>query len=430
MRIWLSTIGEPVPVDACSRDRLLRTGYFAHFLAENGHDVVWWTSTFDHFRKQHLFPADNTVQINSHLEIRLLHGCGYQSNLSISRILDHRQIARKFSKMAKTEPPPDIIVSAFPAIELSLEAIKYGETYQVPVIIDIRDMWPDIFVDSVPNPLMAFVKLLTILMFKQSQRIFSSATGITGITNAFVEWSIKRGDRARSRFDKAFPLGYINKSPSPDKLREAEQFWDNHGVVETNQRFIVCYVGTIARWADLTTVIEAARKLRQGGKNILFVICGTGDRFEYYRSMITDDPNIIFTGWVDFSQIYILMRRSAVGLDPLPDRYDFLATVNNKAIEYMSAGLPIISSPDRGTLCNLLREKDCGVSYTYGDVNALANALGWLCDNSAALKRMSENSARLFQEMFTAEKVYSEMMDYLFEVAEKYKQRRRFGAQA
>ena len=55
-----------------------------------------------------------------------------------------------------------------------------------------------------------------------------------------------------------------------------------------------------------------------------------------------------FPGWVDAAKIFVLMRRSAVGLDPLPDRYDFLATINNKAIEYMSAGLPVISSPDRG----------------------------------------------------------------------------------
>jgi len=67
MKIWLVTIGEPVPVHEGVRDRLCRTGYFAHLLANHGHNVVWWTSTFDHFRKKHLFEADTFLPVNERL---------------------------------------------------------------------------------------------------------------------------------------------------------------------------------------------------------------------------------------------------------------------------------------------------------------------------------------------------------------------------
>jgi len=61
MRVWLLTIGEPVPLGAGARDRLHRTGAFARYLVSRGHQVVWWTSAFDHFRKQHLSGEDTLL---------------------------------------------------------------------------------------------------------------------------------------------------------------------------------------------------------------------------------------------------------------------------------------------------------------------------------------------------------------------------------
>jgi glycosyltransferase involved in cell wall biosynthesis len=389
---------------------------------------VWWSSTFDHFRKKHLFPNDETVKINSHLTLKLLHGCGYQRNLSVTRIWDHWLLAKKFLKAAQNEQPPDVIISSFPTIELSLAAVDYGHTRQVPVVVDMRDMWPDIFIDSVGKLLKPLVKLFTIPMFRQARRVCSNAAAITGITEAYVEWGLQRGNRRRSDYDRAFPLGYVDKHPASDAIAEAEKFWDNNGVSSKNCDFIVCYVGTIARWADLTTVIQTARRLNKIGKRMLFVLCGTGDRLEHYQEITNGDPSILLPGWVDAAQIYVLMRRASVGLDPLPERYDFLATINNKAVEYLSAGLPVISSPDHGVLSALLKGYQCGESYPHGNPDTLVDLLVRLDDDREKLRMMSQNALRLFQERFTAEKVYTEMMEHLVKIAENAKQNQAIGS--
>jgi len=421
MRIWLVTIGEPLPLHERIKDRLHRTGYFAHILAEHGHDIIWWTSTFDHFRKVHHFPADATVGPVPNLTIKLLHGYGYGSNLSPLRILDHRKLAGKFSKASQELPAPDIIVSAYPTIELSLAAVRYGKKHNVPVVLDMRDMWPDIFVDSMPKLIRPVASLLTKPMFWESRTACRGATAITGITEAFVEWGLNRGKRNRSKMDKAFPMGYTSAAPISERISEAENYWNSQGIGTNGHSLTVCLIGTIGRQLDLSTVIRAARSLKEAGKDISFVICGTGDRLSHFRSMALQDSNVIFTGWIDATQIYALMRRSAVGLDPLPERYDFLATINNKAIEYMSAGLPVISSPDRGALNDLLKKHRCGMSFPHGNSDALANLLARLYDDRSILRRMSENSARLFQTKFQAEKVYVGMMEHLVEIAEMHK---------
>lgn len=425
MNIHLVTIGEPVPVQNQANDRPLRTGFLAQLLAAHGHDVVWWASSFDHFRKKHLFGVDTFLSINERLQIKLLHGCGYRNNVSFSRIRDHRLIAKKFSKLTRDSGgKPDIIVSALPTIELCFESVKYGKEVGIPIVLDMRDMWPDILVDSAPMPARLLVRLLLSSMFDKAKIACSEATAITGITDAFVEWGLNRGRRRRSNLDRSFPMGYVSTSPPIEKIHEAEKFWDERGISPERYDLIACFFGTLGRQFDLETVINAARILKKQQKPVCFVICGTGDKLSYYQQMASDLPNVIFPGWMDSPRIYTLMRRSSIGIDPLPERYDFLATITNKAVEYLSAGLPIISSPARGILYELLAKEHCGLSYNCGDMEGLANILSRLCEDRTMVNSMAKNSARVFREKFTAEKVYKEMMEYLEEVITAYKNKR------
>lgn len=419
MKFWLLTIGEPVPTGASFSDRLLRTGYFAGFLAGNGHDVTWWTSTFDHFRKKHLFLHDKPLQVNSHLRINLLYGGGYKRNVSLGRVRDHRILARKFSAVADQMPKPDIIVSALPTIELSLAAVRFGTKYGIPVVLDMRDMWPDIFVDHSPRMLQPVARFLARPLFNAVRKACTMATAITGITEPFVEWGLRRGSRRRTHLDRAFPMAYISSPMDVEQIKEAEEHWNQRGVTRDRFPFIVCFFGSLNKQLDLESVISAALRLSKiPASRHLFVMCGTGERIEEYRKMSGGCGNIVFPGWVNKSQIYALMRRSAIGLDPLPNRYDFLATINNKAIEYMSAGLPVVSSPEQGVLADLLRGHGCGASYPFGDVERLVRLLLQFADNPALLKDMSARSARTFEKYFRAERVYKEMMDHLVMIAE------------
>ncbi len=422
MKIWLVTIGEPVPLQEGEKDRLHRTGYFASFLADHGHEVTWWTSTFDHFRKKQLFEADTTVDINPRLRIVLLRGSGYRKNLSLARMRDHATIARRFVSRAEHQPDrPDIIVAALPTIELCLASVRYGKDRSIPVVLDMRDMWPDIFVDSLPSPLRPPARLLVAPLFRSAKEACSGATAIIGITEEFVEWGLQRGCRSRSSLDRSFAMGYTTVPPSETDITRASQYWDALGIPANPSRLTACFIGSLGRRGALEPVVDAARRLEKDGADVQLVICGTGDRDKEFSATTKDVRNVLFPGWIDAASIYVLMRRSHVGLDPLPDRYDFLSTINNKAIEYMSAGLPVISSPDRGTLFELLRTKACGLSYATGDAEGLAGMLARLSTDRSQLATLSGNASALFRERFTAEAVYTTMMEYLEELVTQNK---------
>jgi glycosyltransferase involved in cell wall biosynthesis len=308
---------------------------------------------------------------------------------------------------------PDIILSGFPSIELSFAAVRYGKKRGIPVILDVKDMWPDIFLDHSPAYLRPMVRMAFWPWFRMTRWTCAHATAITGMTDAFVDWAVARGARSKTSRDLSFPFGYSSIAPSEPALRAAEKFWDSHAVTPENAGRTVCFMGGIGHQLDLTTAVRAARRLRDMGRPIRFVMCGAGDLLDNYRAQTRDLDQILWTGWVGAAEMYVLMRRSMAGLDPLPDRYDFLASINNKAIEYFSAGLPVISSPPRGVLSDLLSSTRTGMSHECGDDERLAHILIELGDNPAKQVEMSNNGRVLFNSRFTAEKVYGEMRGYI-----------------
>lgn len=415
MKIWIITVGEPLPIGD-DDIRLLRTGLLATQLLEYGHDVIWWTSTFDHSNKVHLFHDDTKISIAKTFSIIMLHAMAYKKNVSIARVLNHICVAHKFRRYSVGEPVPDIILCSIPTLELGVEAIRYGMSKNLPVIIDLRDMWPVMFAERLPTNLKWLFKLPMAYMTHQLQFACRGAKGIIGITPEYVEWGLKNAGRDKGEFDIDFPLGYSSVKISADKIREAEKFWEARGVTIINNDFILCLFSNLVRQLDLETVIEAARRLEKTNKKFKFVFCGKGEAVDYFKSRAEGCASVHFPGWVSMPQIAALMKISQVGLAPYRSTKDFKISIPNKAIEYMSAGLPIISSL-KGSLQKLLSEHKAGLTYDNNNCDELIDILCDLYDNREKLEVMSTNSHELYKKKFEGIKIYTSMCKYLEKVA-------------
>ena len=418
MRVWLVTIGEPLPTDTRSV-RLLRAGILSSMLARHGHNVVWWTSTFDHRNKRHRASADTRVVLDDGVDIRMLHGCGYRRNVSVRRILDHIMVAKRFARIVSSEHKPDIILCSLPTIDLSLAAVRYGCKSAVPVIIDVRDLWPDLFAEVVPVWMHKALYPLLFPMRRQVRLTCQQATAITGNAPDMVAWGLKMANRPAGPFDRHFPFGYMTH-PLNDKQREqAFAFWAERGIVPENDRFTACYFGVFGQHHEFDTVIKAARILENAGKSFRFVLCGTGERFARVKTKAEGLRSVYFPGWVGAPEIRILMEMSQVGLAPFRSNVGYTGNLPNKPIEYLSAGLPVVSTL-QGYLRGFLETHDCGITCANGDAEGLARTLAALADDRVRLKRMSDNARKVFIDVFDAGKVYGDMIEYLAEVASSF----------
>jgi len=415
MKIWLVTVGEPLPSDG-SGERLHRSGLLSEALAARGHEVLWWSSTFDHSHKRYRARAGREIIISDGPRLRLLHGPSYRRNVSFARLANHRAIGRQFRALAKGERKPDVIVASWPTIELSREAVAYGTSEDVPVVLDVRDLWPDIFLELAPTWAQRMARLAVSPMSRAAREAFGKASAIIGVTPAFVEWGLGHAGRLATPLDRAFPLGYSDRPPSQDAIAGAERAWGELGVARDRGEFVVAFAGTMGlQKLDMAPVLAAARALQ--GRGVRFVFCGDGDGIDRFKAMAIGLDNVVFPGWVGRAEIWTLLRIASVGLAPYRSSLNYTGNLPNKPIEYLSAGLPILSSLD-GTLRALLLRHGCGITYEGAD--DLASALSGLLDDTGRLEAMSAAASDLYRKEFVAEVVYDELSRYLETIVDEF----------
>lgn len=418
MHVWLIQQGEPVPVDPGS-PRLLRTGLLAEALAHAGHRVTWWTTTFNHALKRQRYARDTRIQLGKDYELILLRTPGYRQNISIQRMIDHRLLGRRFAALSEREPAPDVIHCGFPTIELAYAAAQYSERTGVPLVVDARDMWPDIFLEGIPRWLRLTARLLLHSDFRMTKHAFSRAAAITAHAPGFVDWGLKLAGRKRTEHDKDFPFSYPHQTPGEEEMRDAVEYWRRAGIGLDADEFVVCLFGTFAarKEVDLRIVPQTARLLERSRPRIRFVLCGTGPAAERLAQESAGLSNVLLPGWVDYPRIRALMRSASVGLLPyLPSR-DFAMSIPNKAVEYLSAGLPVVTSLIGGYLDEIIGEFACGVCYRGGDPSSLATALRDLSSDRGRLTQMGMAAKALFEQRLRSDIVNDNMIEHLARVA-------------
>lgn len=113
------------------------------YLRSLGYETVYYTSDFDHTSKK-VFRC--TVP-----GCRQIHVRPYQKNLSLSRILSHRDFAHLVFQELEQDPP-DVVVAQLPPNYLAHYAARFKARYpETRLIFEIFDMWPETFPTSSPS---------------------------------------------------------------------------------------------------------------------------------------------------------------------------------------------------------------------------------------------------------------------------------------
>ncbi|MEK7308718.1 MAG: glycosyltransferase family 4 protein [Nitrospirota bacterium] len=407
LNIWLTQATEPLPM-ICK----LRTSLYADKFIERGHNVIWFASAFDHFSKKWIYKKDTDVELENGVKIKALKGIGYKKNISLARYIDHRVVTWKFKKMAPNMERPDIIIASMPSYDLAYEAVVFAKKNIIPVIVDIRDPWPDLFLDHVHPRLRSLIKVLLYKDFQMIKETMKMAYSITAVTKTFLEWGLNYAEREKTWRDRVFPHGYkvssdLNNNEPPERFKKV------FDVIK--KKFNVFFVGTISNsYHNPLILLEAAKKL-VNYNDIHFIIAGDGELFLELEKDTQNLSNVTVTGWLDKKEIEFFLQHSKIGVCPLTAVVDL---PTNKAYSYLSAGLPIISA-FQGDLKEVIEKYQIGFYYPPNDVDALVNCIKKLYEEEL-YKQMSENARRVFEEMYDANKIYEEYVEHIERIARDY----------
>jgi glycosyltransferase involved in cell wall biosynthesis len=412
VHIWLITIGEPLPIRG-TQPRLLRTGIFANFLQEKGNTIVWWNSVFDHTNKIFWNPSD--IETTEGIDIELLQGCGYQNNVSIKRFYDHHLLSIDFAKRIKEARKPDLILASYPTQGLCAVAVNYGKQHGIPVLLDVRDLWPDDFVELVPSFFKPLAKLVLRPWYWSVAKCFKGATGISAITEPILQWALDLAGRGQRKADFVVPLGYLRRTEASDHQSLHEQFPQLQEPVQIR----ICFFGALGRQIDLETVIDASKMLEAKGLSHQFVLAGAGDNMQNLQKLAIDVKSVLLTGFVDASMIQYIAKHSDIGIAPYRRNGSFQRSLPNKVFEYMAYELPVLTSLD-GYLRSFLHEHQIGYTYDAKSAESLATTILALSTQREHLRLAGKLGNDLYEKQYSHHVVYENFMQHLINVKKQH----------
>lgn len=415
MKIWLLQTGEPLPLE--NGIRKMRTALLADKLLERGHSVCWWGSAFEHQRKIWIANKDGDFHITPDFTVRVIRGCGYARNVSIARYIDHRILALKFRHRARKYEIPDIILSSVPCHHISYEAARYARERRICFAVDIRDLWPDIFLDRVNMGLFYFCSKAA--LFNDFHRLgisLASADMLIAVSRTYLQWALDKAGRSCHIWDKVFFIGY--KHNRDNSLREISKNTYTPGWIKGNEkRKLIIFLGTFGVTCELLLVLKVAKIFYEAGLNEpCFVLAGTGEQDKAIHRGAAELPNVVLPGWITTREIRWLLEKGYIGLlcyvEGAPQ------SIPNKFFEYLSAGVPVVSSL-KGEIANMIKKHRVGLNYRAGDRNSLFYCIKKVLDKPNLREEMSRDALKFFRDFGDADRIYEDYAQHIERLVEE-----------
>ena len=407
LKIWLLQTWEPNPLDDPTA-RPWRTGMLAQRLVAKGHDVEWLCSNFSHTRKEMRQREPGVTELGPGLRIRAIPALGYRRHVSMARLRDHLFVAKQWRELAEASEKPDIIVASYPTIELCEAAAEYAREHNVPLLIDIRDQYPDLYWDNAPAPTRGAVRLLCYWARKQAARALGGAIGITANGPEVVDWGLAYAGRKKGAFDRSLYMSYDPPLVSESDRARAVAYWK-----EFEGKQIVAYTGMIGQTIEVGPIMHAVAAL----PNVEFVFAGGGDGLGFALKWAEGIRNVHFTGWLKTPEIQRLLEIATIGIVPYRDRANFERGITNKPVEYLAHSLPIVTSLQRGPLVEMLMDEGAGRTYRNTEPATLAAAISEMLSDEQELKAMQGRARALFEHNFHPDQVFGDWIKIIEAVA-------------
>jgi len=412
MKIWVVEIGEPITLLE-PKERPHRYGTLTRFLAQRGHQVEWFTSSFSHAPKKHLTKQDQVLK-EGNLTLHVLKGLGYPRSISVARFRHQAHFAKRLGAYWESmkESKPDILLTGIPTLESALLVTSYGLKHGIPACVDIRDEWPEEFVRLAPARLRPLVRPFFYRMFRQASEACANAAAIFAVAPRQLEYGLKLASRKAGRFDRVCVLGYPKTESNVSDLESARAFWKAHGLAMDGSEFILCFFGTIGKFFELATPLELAAKMKSvDGRKLRFVFAGSGGSLERFKNLNSKlGAGALFPGWVNQAQIQALMQESAAGLAPYSK--GVAMELPNKVFEYLSGSLPVISSLS-GEFQQIVEERGIGANYEPDSVEGLEGAIRRVLEHPSNHSEMKYRAGEFFNNHYEQDKVLSDWESHL-----------------
>jgi len=288
----------------------------------------------------------------------------------------------------------DLIFATSTPLTVAIPGIILSFLRRVPMIFEVRDLWPEVPIQMGVIKNFLLIKLLRwfeAFTYRHSNHIIALSPGmVKGVLASGV---------ARNKVTMI--PNYCNLNffkPKKSNINDLEK-------LEYDNNPIIAYCGAISYANNLELIIYAAEKLQEMSNPVIFVIAGEGMSKSKLEKLAKAKKlkNVIFLGKINKYEVVELYRK-AIACLVLFKNLPILSTNSpNKFFDAISTGKPIITNMG-GWIGKLVENYKIGFSLENDNPQAIVETVEILTNmNKNQLEEMGKNARKLAEEKFNRE---------------------------
>jgi glycosyltransferase involved in cell wall biosynthesis len=234
---------------------------------EQGHVVSYWISNIDH-RSKNVRTASN--EHGNNFKVFIVPSTKYSEHISLRRIKFEINFIKKFKSMAEKEDKlPDLILIGEPSLFISFHFISFVKKYKLKFVIDMIDIWPELFKLVLPNFFKPFHKIIFFPFYIKRSWFIKQANGILSVSKAYLKIALNINNNVPSK------LIYWGVD------LESFSVIDKSSINKCYGRLNIIYAGTLGDNYDIKSIINCARSIKEKKLDIFIYIAGDGNLKQY-----------------------------------------------------------------------------------------------------------------------------------------------------
>lgn len=303
---------------------------------------------------------------------------------------------------------PNLIYMESPPIFLGFSGLYLSRTLKVPLVLNLSDLWPDVFVTLGKLGKRSFsyklMKYFEKILYKKACGITCQTEGIiNGVKAVFPEKKLKliRNGVEIEKFGK--------KYYSKDLRKELN--WD--------EKFVFIYAGLFGVSQGLEQIIEVASFFKEF-KDILFCLVGDGPEKEKIENLSKDLKlnNVQILPLQPREKIPVFLASSDCAIISLST--NIKEAVPSKMYEAMASEMPLIVISE-GEASNIVKEGFAGLCVPPKNLEILKEKILYIYKNKEEANKMAFNGRKLVEEKFNRKIISKELNNFLLELLQEDK---------
>jgi colanic acid biosynthesis glycosyl transferase WcaI len=295
-----------------------------------------------------------------------------------------------------TQRRPQVIIATSPQLLCALSGWWLAFWKRVPFVFEVRDLWPESLaaVGAGGEGTLLHRTLGVIAGF-----LYRRADRIVVVTPAFKDHLIRYWNVPAAK------VSIVENGVETDCFRPDPAAMEVREQLKCEDRFLICYIGTIGNAHGLEILIEAAGELRTALPKAMFLLIGEGAEKERIIELAAARglTNVRFLGQQPRETIPSYISAADLCLVMLKKTELFKTVIPTKLLEYMACERPVIVAVD-GQARQIVEEAGGGVFVEPENSKALVRAILSLAEDYERRRHMGSSGRRYIVSKFSREK--------------------------